>query len=664
MSSHARTGSGLRAAASEFRPGSGSTPDVVSRGNEEKEVPERWDDGLEEYEEKAQEKPTPTAPKQMQEAAMKKSSRRRSDLQRLSVSSTRRSTLESFTFQPAPGDRTLEAIANNPDLTKRQKKRHSKKYRNYLKDSVAEYEPELQVFNVSEDDFPPLGTTPPSSMKRVISSSAASASASPSTPVAIIARPRRGTIPTGPALMSSAPGPSHHKSGSSTSWVSSATGLRDKYERLTKNAGHFNLLASPFFPQNVGEYANHLTDVKREKIEREQAKIEYKLEEREKAKKRPDVVEIEVLVEEQDGLLGCRTVGLEKGWSAAYDKYIALDTKDEHMSTANPAEEFHALEPMRMRVEREHFVTVVDDRTGDQRTEESVIWKEKYLGVRRAAWPEQNELKAEGEMRLRAGGERRMPLPRLAQYTKDAYVHKFQNGATAEELRQAKGDDILWYEREPVSFGGVDLLDCIATERDSNEKIWDHTGLLSQSRWPAIFASGVTPERRTSRGMSSVAAQCLGRSNTPGHEMDGLTRHFASMGSHGFADQVRADAEAVSQRAVSGPAAYGTPISGYTPKLNARGTGPWIDRRYSTDYHPISQTYRAAHPFGGRTSRASNHTAPVHRTPYTPSLSSAPYSPSTYTDVFEDDQELPPGGFQLDGETLRHLGVADFLHQM
>jgi hypothetical protein len=658
----------------EFTPGSTPGARVLATLGRADEVPERWDDGLDdEEEEPEQETPVPTAPKLMMKAALK-ASRRRLDLQRLSFSSPAPRTPAShprptsFTSPPlqTPVNANLEAISNNPDLTKRQKKRQLKKYRNYLKDTMPEPEPVPQVFNVNEDDFPPLGADPPpTTMKRVVSSSAAT-STSASTPVAIIARPRGATIPTGPALMSSPRTSSHHKAGSSTSWVSGTTGLRDKYERLAKNAGHFNLLASPFFPQNVGEFAAQLEYCQREKIASEQAKIAFKLREREKARDRPDVVEIEVVdgaPREEDGTYVVKALRLGKGWSGAYEKYISSDSKVERVSTANPAEEFHALEPMRMRVEKEHFVRVVDERAED-REKESTIWKQNYLEKRRAAWPDQNELKAEGEMRLRACGERRMPLPRLARYTEEAFTHKFENGVTAEELRQAKGEDILWYERELVKFAGVDLLASIKMERDSGKKIWDHTGLLPPAQWPAMGILRSKPGRGSPRGTTMVPQSPAG-SSTPGYEMDGLTRNFASMGSHGFGDQRWVNAEAAGQRSASGPAAYRTAGTGFTSKRNNRVSGTWTDRSYSNEQYSVSQANGPAHQFGGRTSRASNHTAPAqHHSPVIPQANFSPYNPDDYADVFEDEEEPPPGGFHFDEETLRRLGVASLLDEM
>ncbi len=101
----------------------------------------------------------------------------------------------------------------------------------------------------------------------------------------------------------------------------------------------------------------------------------------------------------------------------------------------------------------------------------------------RAAWPEMNELKTEGQYRKEAGKDRRLPMPRMDIMTKEAILRAVGGQEKVDEMtredvddvcrEQAKktGDQILWMDRQPIRFGGIDRFESVDKQlREENER--------------------------------------------------------------------------------------------------------------------------------------------------------------------------------------------------
>ena len=101
----------------------------------------------------------------------------------------------------------------------------------------------------------------------------------------------------------------------------------------------------------------------------------------------------------------------------------------------------------------------------------------------RAAWPEMNELKTEGQYRKEAGKDRRLPIPRMDMMTKEAIIRAVGGQEKIDEMpqeevddicrEQAKktGDQIPWMDRQPIRFDGIDCLESMHKQlREENER--------------------------------------------------------------------------------------------------------------------------------------------------------------------------------------------------
>lgn len=101
----------------------------------------------------------------------------------------------------------------------------------------------------------------------------------------------------------------------------------------------------------------------------------------------------------------------------------------------------------------------------------------------RAAWPEMNELKAEGQYRKEAGKDRRLPIPRMDMMTKEAIIRAVGGQEKVDKMTQEKiddvcreqakktGDQIPWMDRQPIRFNEIDRLESMHKQlREENER--------------------------------------------------------------------------------------------------------------------------------------------------------------------------------------------------
>jgi hypothetical protein len=583
----------------------------------------------------------------------------------------------------------LQAISNDPDLTKRQKKRHMKKQRK--KDRIFGDEHEIKeeqkpkVYNATNpDDFPPLGPSPPPPLapRRVSEASKETYDFPPIPKHRIRAGSLTTRLPPAPSIShkiwsgSATINASIHPAAMttplppgtrSTSWISSTSALKDKFERLQKNAGHLQLLNSTVLPQTVGEYARHLMELKTEKIKWDKRKIEARVEEKRKTGVKREVL---VLGRGGGGGGGVEVLGKDESDSGGkYQKYIPTDTI---ASNEQEQQGWSTKTPEMNRIERGHF-----GKGGIGPVDETIIWDPRYVErpekrgakgtVSRAAWPDQNELKAEGEMRARIFGKRRLPLPRFDRYGADAFASKMDKGATQEELETVKGEDIPWYERDPVVFKGLDNLESIERERCSTAKTWTHEGVNTSLRRHAHAGS----RGRFSYGSRDMTSMMGGGGMTsPGYGMDALTENFATMGSpelggFGFGYQGGVDTFPQGHRSMSGPAAgYSANSPGFTPSFRARSAANWTDTNYGTGYQ------HSESPVGGPNVGdmyahyvASGRQASPQRTfatPHNPDYEALSWG----ADGYGDGKLPPPGGWKFDEEHLRDRGWKDFLKEL
>ena len=101
----------------------------------------------------------------------------------------------------------------------------------------------------------------------------------------------------------------------------------------------------------------------------------------------------------------------------------------------------------------------------------------------RAAWPEMNELKTEGQYRKEAGKDRRLPIPRMDMMTKEAIIRAVGGQEKIDEMTQEEvddvcreqakktGDQIPWMDRQPIRFDGIDRFESVDKQlREENER--------------------------------------------------------------------------------------------------------------------------------------------------------------------------------------------------
>lgn len=277
---------------------------------------------------------------------------------------------------------------------------------------------------------------------------------------------------------------------SSSSWTSPHAEKKGKLERLQNNAGHIGVLKSPLFPKNLQEYVDHELDWNVARLEKMQLKTEYKKE----------------------------VQGIKE------DINVDHSTEGEVLFK-NPALSTTETTPSKVKgkkIAKKGFSTLA---------EETTIWKPEYTDlpekrdptpgasvVTRASWPEQNEFKAEGEHRLVAFGERRLPLPRKDEYSAEAVRAKFMTGTTIQELSQASGEDIAWYERATVEFKGLDKLKSTEKEKNSPMKTWSAVGAITPVK-PTRNASGRNTPAKSNQNSPGRGTPKDGNETSPGDNL-------------------------------------------------------------------------------------------------------------------------------------------------
>jgi hypothetical protein len=145
----------------------------------------------------------------------------------------------------------------------------------------------------------------------------------------------------------------------------------------------------------------------------------------------------------------------------------------------------------------------------------------------RAAWPEMNELKTEGQYRKEAGKDRRLPIPRMDMMTKEAIIRAVGGQEKIDEMTQEEvdhvcreqakktGDQIPWMDRQPIRFDGIDRLESVNKQlREENERRRKEEPICGPRHHSA--AQGVKGEQqRQRRGTNTRLRGGYNRPGTP-----------------------------------------------------------------------------------------------------------------------------------------------------
>lgn len=510
-------------------------------------------------------------------------------------------------------------------------------------------------------------------------------------------------VPTGPASMSN---PLHtsrptsgHVAGNSTSWVSKESAVKDKYERIQKNAGHLQLLSSPAMPKTLNEYLGHLESQQWALIEEDKATIKWR--EDDKRRRRGEILVMEeedgstrwmaaeddldalktkwakrgelVLMKEHDtpGLRmveigktlilgeGYKTELLKRKDVGKYDRYLPSVQVDGQGWSGQAPE-----------VNRAEMGCLLDPEKGSRLyVGETTIWGSNSTGRPTAAWPEQNELKAEGEFRASVYGERRLPLPRLDRYSAMAFKDKIDEGAVAEDLLKLKGGDIPWYQRQHVNFEGLDRSECIEREIHSTKRLWDHEGVDPPVRHHSHHRGA--SKGRFSHGSRGTNSPMSG-DGSPGYRIDALASSFAALGSHesGWYDAP------IEGRSSSSPSVGYGGFSVHSPRItpNSRAQGPTNSRKasYGSGYEYLDNQASVSQYEGndyGDLYGADDVASGVHfqpRTPHHTANEPNPRDPAIAwgADGAGDGELPPPGGWKFDEQHLRDRGWGELFDEL
>jgi hypothetical protein len=242
--------------------------------------------------------------------------------------------------------------------------------------------------------------------------------------------------------------------GNSSSWTSPAAELKGKLERLQQNGNHIGVTNSPFFPKDLSEYLTHTTEY----LDQRGQEIARRGKQRADDNARENKTEIDV----NHSAPGFRKkrggeIVVRSGQQAAEEKKAKRPffTLGEKTMAWNP------------------LYSALLDSAGNQAV----------FGIpTRAAWPDQNELKAEGEHRLSAFGERRFPLPRRDILSGEAVRADVEAGKSIDELVRLNGEKIPWFKREVIALDGLDRLDSAEKELCSINKTYNVSGPFSPAR--------------------------------------------------------------------------------------------------------------------------------------------------------------------------------------
>jgi hypothetical protein len=277
--------------------------------------------------------------------------------------------------------------------------------------------------------------------------------------------------------------------GTSSSWTSPAAEWKSKLERLQQNGHHIGVTSSPFFPKDLNEYLRHTTEY----LDERSKEIAKQGKRRIASNTTVDKTEIDVnhsadeFRKKEEGYMVVRNA-----------KQDAEDKKA-----------------------RKSFLTV---------GERTVIWNPLYSAVpenaddqaafgipTRASWPDQNELKAEGEHRLSTYGERRFPLPRRDVLSGEAVRADVAAGRTMDELVRLNGEKIPWCKREVIAWDGLDRLESTERELYSANKTYNITGPFSPARSRISSGRNTPTNRLTYSGNSSRRSPAPGSRRVSDH---------------------------------------------------------------------------------------------------------------------------------------------------
>ncbi|TAQ87459.1 hypothetical protein B7494_g4210, partial [Chlorociboria aeruginascens] len=186
--------------------------------------------------------------------------------------------------------------------------------------------------------------------------------------------------------MSSTP----YNAGTSSRWVSNSSLEVQRLQRIQLQGTHIGVWKSPYLPHNVGEYLSHQAQFKRLEIEKMKRRAETRRQER-KAEKESETVIPKV----EAFMRGKARVDDGRGAVLAWRTVFRSGAED-----------------------------------GE-------------IGVQRAGWPSVGEWKREGEGRKKAGGERRLALPRL-----ETVDRRFEAWRREMGVPRPEGRELHWMEKE------------------------------------------------------------------------------------------------------------------------------------------------------------------------------------------------------------------------
>lgn len=207
-----------------------------------------------------------------------------------------------------------------------------------------------------------------------------------------------------------------YRAGNSSSWSSPRTLEGARLARLQSMASHLGFSRSPFFPKNIGQYANHLQQIHADRIKTEQERIRLRISH-------------------------LRTVD-EFGKSLKYGKFLN-----------GKVLEFKRIDLKGMKQE--------------------VVWpygaaKPEDEPVRKINWPTTVEAKFEGEYRVKRGLQRQLPLPKR-KVDEDTAVRLINMGMKVEvalDLLHAPEEEVGAMLKDALDDCGIDELAWKQTEAD------------------------------------------------------------------------------------------------------------------------------------------------------------------------------------------------------
>jgi hypothetical protein len=208
-----------------------------------------------------------------------------------------------------------------------------------------------------------------------------------------------------------------HAAGNSSSWSSPRTLEGARLARLQNLANHLGFSHSPFFPKNIGQYAQHLQEYNAEKIKVEQDRINRRISQ-------------------------IKTVD-EFGKQFKCHKFLN-----------GRILEFKRPDPKGVKMERTWPYGITKEDNGEP--------------LRQIGWPTMVELKFEGEHRAKKGLRRQLPVPKR-KVDEETAVRLMNMGMKIEmalELLYAEEDEVGAMLKDALEYCGVDELQWKQIEAD------------------------------------------------------------------------------------------------------------------------------------------------------------------------------------------------------